>query len=64
MDKTFDFYKEKKKVITELTKHGLDEIQAEVVADCFATADLYGVTSHGCAMTQAHIKRLKCVDII
>ena len=60
MDKTFDFYKEKKKVITELTKHGLDEIQAEVVADCFATADLYGVTSHGCAMTQAHIKRLKC----
>ena len=45
MDKTFDFYKEKKKVITELTKHGLDEIQAEVVADCFATADLYGVTS-------------------
>lgn len=59
MYKMFDFYKEKKKVIKELTKHGLDEIQAEIVADCFATADLYGVTSHGCAITQAHVLRIQ-----
>jgi len=60
MGRMFNFNEEKNKVIMELMRHGLDEIQAEVIADCFTTADLYGVTSHGCAMTQAHIHRLKC----
>lgn len=60
MMEKFDFNKEKTKVIKELVKHGLDEEQAEIVADCFATADLYGVTSHGCAMTSAHIRKMEC----
>ena len=55
----FDFEKEKSKAIEALTENGLDSLQAEIVADCFATADLYGVTSHGCAVLPAHIERLK-----
>ena len=54
-----DFEKEKSKVVNALTENGLDGLQAEIVADCFVTADLYGVTSHGCAVLPAHIERLK-----
>lgn len=55
----FNFEKEKSKVVKALTENGLDSLQAEIVADCFVTADLYGVTSHGCAVLPAHIERLK-----
>lgn len=55
----FNFEKEKSKVVKALTESGLDSLQAEIVADCFVTADLYGVTSHGCAVLPAHIERLK-----
>ena len=55
----FNFEKEKSKSIKALTENGLDSLQAEIVADCFVTADLYGVTSHGCAVLPAHIERLK-----
>ena len=55
----FNFEKEKSKSIKALTENGLDGLQAEIVADCFVTADLYGVTSHGCAVLPAHIERLK-----
>lgn len=55
----FDFYKEKKKLENELINHGLDETQAEIVADCFVTADLYGVTSHGCSMISSHIQKIQ-----
>lgn len=41
-----------------LVNCGLEQSQAEIVADCFATADLYGVTSHGSAMLNAHIDRI------
>lgn len=54
----FDFESEKRKVIGALKENGLDTTQAETVADCIATADLYGVTSHGCAVLSAHIDRL------
>ena len=37
---------------------GLDEKQSDTVADCFATADVYGVNSHGCAILPAHIQRI------
>lgn len=59
MEKKFNFNEEKNKVILELVEHGLDEEQAEIVADCFATADLYGVSSHGCAITQAHVQKIE-----
>lgn len=55
----FNFKKEKSKAVKALTENGLDSLQAEIVADCFVTADLYGVTSHGCAVLPAHIERLK-----
>ena len=55
----FNFEKEKSKAVRALTENGLEISQAEIVADCFATADLYGVTSHGCAVLPAHIERLK-----
>lgn len=42
----------------DLIAAGLDEKQADTVADCFATADVYGVTSHGCAMIPAHVQRI------
>lgn len=57
--KTFEFNEEKKKAIMVLTDNGLDTVQAEIVADCFVTADLYGVTSHGCAILPAHIQRMQ-----
>lgn len=55
----FNFEKEKGKAMQALTENGLDSAQAEIVADCFVTADLYGVTSHGCTVLPAHIERLK-----
>ena len=42
----------------ELMAAGLNENQAETVADCFATADIYGVASHGCGMIPAHVQRI------
>ena len=42
----------------DLIAAGLDEKQSEIVADCFATADIYGVNSHGCAILPAHIQRI------
>lgn len=54
-----DFQTEKNNAINQLTQKGIELKQAEIVADCFATADLYGVTSHGCAMIPAHIARIE-----
>ncbi|WP_300629394.1 Ldh family oxidoreductase [uncultured Thomasclavelia sp.] len=59
MERKFNFKNEKKSMIFELIKYGLDENQAEIIADCFATADLYGVTSHGCITMQSHIQKIK-----
>lgn len=42
----------------DLIAAGLDEKQSAIIADCFATADIYGVHSHGCAMLPAHIQRI------
>lgn len=55
----YSFEQEKKKAEEALVNSGLEQSQAEIVADCFATADLYGVTSHGCAMIPAHIQRIQ-----
>lgn len=55
----FNFTEEKNRIISSLTGAGLDGFQAETVADCLASADLYGVTSHGGAVLPAHIERIK-----
>ncbi len=48
----------KNDMLCALTAAGVDAAQAEVFADCLATADLYGVTSHGSRMLSAHLDKL------
>lgn len=53
------FFEELKTLTAEkLRKAGVPEIDAEKVADCYATADLYGVSSHGVAILPTHLKKL------
>lgn len=54
-----DFLKEKERVKTLLTEKGVKENHAETVADCFVTADMYGVTSHGVRILPSHIGRIE-----
>ncbi len=53
------YIEEKETIIRELTAVGVSPIHAEVVGDCFATADEYGVTSHGINVLPAHIDKVK-----
>ena len=54
------FYEELKTLTAKkLTSLGLKEQDANKVADCYVTADLYGVTSHGVEILPAHLKRLQ-----
>lgn len=48
----------KNDMLCALTAAGVDTAQAAVFADCLATADLYGVTSHGSRMLSAHLDKL------
>ena len=50
---------DKKQIAKSLIENGVKEEHAQVVADCFYTADLYGVTSHGAAILPSHIDRIK-----
>lgn len=50
---------DKKQIAESLIENGLETEQAQIVADCFYTADLYGVTSHGAAILPSHIDRIK-----
>ena len=52
------FLEEKERIFRKLTQSGVPEAQAETVADCFATADVFGVTSHGEAVLPAYIERI------
>lgn len=45
-------------IAKNLTQKGLDTVQAKTVAACIATAELYGVTSHGVCVLQAHINKI------
>ena len=54
----FDFENRKKESVKLLTEHGVLPCHAECVSDCFVTADLYGVTSHGTAILPSHIQRI------
>ena len=54
------FFEELKRLtIEKLKKAGVLEADAEKVADCYATADLYGVSSHGVGILPTHLKRLE-----
>ena len=54
-----DFENRKKEALEALTEHGVSKNHAEIVADCFVTADLYGVTSHGVSILPSHIQRIE-----
>ena len=54
-----DFLKQKEQVKTKLVNKGVKENHAEIVAECFVTADMYGVTSHGTAILPSHIQRIE-----
>lgn len=55
----FSFNKEKQLVFDRLKEYDVPDDQAEKVADVMATADLYGVTTHGCNVLEQHIERIK-----
>lgn len=42
-----------------LCENGVKKGDAEIVADCFATADVFGVTTHGISILPSHIERIK-----
>ena len=46
-------------VTKRLITAGINKIDAEKIADCYTTADLYGVNSHGVSILPAHLKRIK-----
>ena len=52
------YEEEKAQIIAELTAVGVPVEQAVVVGDCFATADEWGVTSHGASILPAHIDKV------
>lgn len=54
-----NFETKKSEVIFTLTEKGVQASHAETVADCFVTADEYGVTSHGTAILPSHIQRIE-----
>ena len=58
--KNIKLYQEEFHQIVELLlKNGVKKEDAETVADCFATADVFGVTTHGIAILPSHIERIK-----
>ncbi len=54
-----DFERVKNETAAKLIGSGVPAVQAETVADVMTTADLYGVTTHGAAILDAHIKRVE-----
>ena len=50
---------DKKQVVESLIENGVEKEAAQVLADCFYTADLYGVFSHGTSVLPSHIDRIK-----
>ena len=46
-------------VIAQLKEYGVSSEQAKLIADCFITADSFGVATHGTAVLPSHIERIK-----
>lgn len=54
-----DFEVRKKEICWQLIENRVSAHDAEIVADCLVTADLYGVTTHGTAILPSHIQRIE-----
>lgn len=52
------YQKEKLEIIHKLSALNVDEEQSEIIADCMAVADEWGVTSHGVRILSAHIDKI------
>ena len=54
------FYKDEfNEIVNKFAVEGVDIEQANIVAHCLATADIFGVKSHGIAVLPSHITRIK-----
>lgn len=62
MSEKFCFQETKNRIITQLVPLGVKPEQAEIFADCLATADLYGVSSHGSRLMSAYVDKIKKGD--
>ena len=53
------FYREENaQIVRQLCEYGVQMSDAEIVADCFATADAFGVTTHGVSILPSHLDRI------
>lgn len=55
----YSFKDAKTNIYNKLIEASVPAGQAEIMADCLATSDLYGVTSHGSAVLDAHIEKIE-----
>lgn len=55
----YSFEREKEKIVKRFIAVHVPREQAEIVADCMVTADLYGVMTHGTAVLNGHLKRIE-----
>lgn len=46
-------------IVEQLCASGVAKHESEVIADCFATADAFGVTTHGMSVLPSHVDRIK-----
>ena len=53
------YQEEFQQIVERLCENGVAKSDAETVADCFATADVFGVTTHGISILPSHIDRIK-----
>ena len=53
------YQEEFQQIVGILCENGVKREDAETVADCFATADVFGVTTHGISIVPSHIDRIK-----
>lgn len=56
---SFSYENEKNRIVELLQEKDVPLNQCEIVADVMATADMYGVTSHGVRILDSHIQRLE-----
>lgn len=52
------YQEELQQIVEQLCENGVKKEDAETVADCFATADVFGVITHGIATLSSHIDRI------
>lgn len=53
------YQEEYTQIVEQLSQNGVSEAHAKIVADCFATSDVFGVTTHGISILPSHIDRIQ-----